>query len=417
VAADRPGSSATSSTGERDATADHESVILTGTRVRARPTPLDVPTVEWGAESPRSPLEELVVITGSVRSLSLHGAGRRAPTAKLRALLDRVDETEEADVYGVGGAVTRLEERVAELLGKEAAVLMPTGSMASQVALRLHADARTTRRVAFHPRAHIEVHERKGYAVVHGLTGHQLGDADRLVALDDLHEVREPLAAVLLELPQRDLGGLLPEWDDLVAQTSWARERGIATHLDGARLWEAQPYYARPHAEIAALFDTVYVSLYKGLEGLAGALLAGPADQVAPAREWRARLGGQLHNAWPIALDAERGLDTLLPRIPAFWERAKEFAAAMADVPGLEVVPDPPQTPLFHILVHAPKADLERAHAQLVETRGVELFRYARTTTSPRWSRFELTVGENAMAFDVDEVRDVMTELVTLAVS
>jgi threonine aldolase len=350
-----------------------------------------------------------------MRSLSLHAVSRRTPPRVLQAMLDRVAAGDEPDVYGVGGAVTRLEDRVAELLGKEAAVLMPTGSMATQVALRLHADARSCRTVAFHPRAHIEVHERKGYAVVHGLTGHLLGDADRLVTPDDLLEVREPLAAMLLELPQRDLGGLLPEWDDLVAQTAWARERGIATHMDGARLWEAQPYYGRPHAEIAALFDTVYVSLYKGLEGLAGALLAGPADHVAQAREWRARLGGQLHNAWPLAVTAEIGLDNLVPRMPAFWARARELAAAMAAVPGVEVVPDPPQTPLFHVLVHAPKADLERAHAQLVAERGVEFFRYARTTTSPRWSRFELTVGENAMAFDVEEVRDVMTELVSAA--
>jgi threonine aldolase len=326
-----------------------------------------------------------------------------------------VDDGDEPDVYGDGGAVTRLEERVAELLGKDAAVLMPTGSMASQVALRLHADARSCRTVAFHPRAHVEVHERKGYAVVHGLTGLLLGDADRLVTTDDLLAVRERLAAVLLELPQRDLGGLLPEWDDLVAQTTWARERGTAVHLDGARLWEAQPFYGRPHAEIAALFDTVYVSLYKGLEGLAGALLAGPAEHVAQAREWRARLGGQLHNAWPLAVAAEIGLDTLVPRMPVFWERAKELAAAMGTVPGVEVVPAPPQTPLFHVLVHAPKEALERAHARLLEERGVELFRYARTTTSPRWSRFELTVGENAMAFDVDDVRDLLNRLVDLA--
>ncbi len=327
-----------------------------------------------------------------------------------------MDEGEEADVYGVGGAVTRLEERIAGLLGKEAAVLMPTGSMASQVALRLHADARSCRTVAFHPRAHVEVHERKGYAVVHGLSGLLLGEHDRLVTTDDLLAVREPLAALLLELPQRDLGGLLPEWDDLVAQTTWARDHGIAAHLDGARLWEAQPFYGRPHAEIAALFDTVYVSLYKGLEGLAGALLAGPAEHVAQAREWRARLGGQLHNAWPLAATAEIGLDELLPRMPAFWQRAREIAAAFSTVPGVEVVPDPPQTPLFHVLVHAPKDALERAAARLVEDRGVEFFRYARTTTSPRWSRFELTVGENAMAFEVDEVRDLMAELAGTAI-
>ncbi len=359
--------------------------------------------------------EEVVAIPRPVRSLSLHADDRRTPSRRLRTMLERLEDGEAPDLYGVGGAVTRLEERLAGLLGKPAAVLVPTGSMASQVALRLHADARSTRTVAFHPRAHVEVHERKGYEVVHGLTGLLLGDSDRLLTLADLESVREPLAAVLWELPQRDLGGLLPTWDDLVAQTTWARERGIATHLDGARLWEAQPCYGRPHAEIAALFDTVYVSLYKGLEGLAGAVLAGPAEHVGQAREWRARLGGQLHHAWPLALSAELGLDTLLPRMPAFWARAKEIAVALRDVPGVEVVPEVPQTPLFHVLVRAPKEALERAHAALVEERGVELFRYARTTTSPRWSRFEVTVGENAMAFDVGEVRELVAELVSRA--
>ncbi len=357
------------------------------------------------------PREELIAIPGIDRSLSLHAQSRRAPARHLQTMLERIGADDEPDVYGVGGAVTRLEERVAGLLGMPAAVLMPTGAMASQVALRLHADARTCRTVAFHPRAHVEVHERKGYQVVHGLTGLLLGDSDRLLTAADLESVREPLAAVLWELPQRDLGGVLPDWDDLVAQTSWARGRGTAAHLDGARLWEAQPFYGRPHAEIAALFDTVYVSLYKGLEGLAGAVLAGPRELVDHAREWRARLGGQLHNAWPLAVSAETGLDTLLPRMPAFWARATELAAALCDVPGVEVVPEIPQTPLFHVLVQAPPEALERAHADLVADRGVELFRYVRPTTSPRWSRFEVTVGENAMALDVAEVRDLVAAL------
>ena len=99
----------------------------------------------------------------------------------------------------------------------------------------------------------------------------------------------------------------------------------------------------------------------------------------------------------------------------AFWARATEIAAALQDVPGVEVVPEVPQTPLFHVLVHAPKEALERAHAALVEERGVELFRYARTTTSPRWSRFEVTVGQNAMAFGVDEVRALVAHLAATA--
>jgi hypothetical protein len=81
--------------------------------------------------------------------------------------------------------------------------------------------------------------------------------------------VAEPLAALLVELPQREIGGLLPAWDDLVAQVGWARDRDTAVHLDGARLWEAAAGYERSPAEVAALFDSVYVSFYKGIGALA----------------------------------------------------------------------------------------------------------------------------------------------------
>src|SRR6185436_8253445 len=105
----------------------------------------------------------------------------------------------------------------------------------------------------------------------------------------DLEAVNEPLAALLIELPQREIGGRLPAWDDLVAQVTYAREHGAAVHLDGARLWESGPFYDRPLAEIAALFDTVYVSFYKGLGGLAGSMLLGEDDVVTEARAWRSR--------------------------------------------------------------------------------------------------------------------------------
>jgi threonine aldolase len=355
------------------------------------------------------------MIDDSFRSLALHDPRFQLPAERLRLLLSLVDDDEQPDEYGRGAAVQRFEERIAALLGKPAAVVMPTGAMSSQVALRLHADARSTRVVGFHPRAHIEVHERKGYAVVHQLIGKQLCDHDRLLTLDDLEGVREPLAAVLWELPQRDLGGLLPGWESLVAQTQWARERGVATHLDGARLWEAQPYYGRSHAEIAGLFDTVYVSLYKSLGGLGGAVLAGPEPVIEHAREWRARLGGQLRHAWPLAVAAESGLDSRLPRMSDYWVRAREIAAALADVPGVDVVPRVPQTPLFHVHFDAPREALDAAQAQLIDEGGMRLYMRSWTTTHPERSRFEVTIGEHAMKLPVLEVRDAIEALARLA--
>ena len=171
------------------------------------------------------------------------------------------------------------------------------------------------------------MHEERGYEHLHGMHAQLIGDRDRLITRADLDEVSEPLGAVLLELPQRDLGGRLPTWRELRSQTSWARANGVALHLDGARLWQCGPFYRRPLREIAALFDTVYVSLYKDLGGLGGCVLAGPEDVIAEARVWRVRHGGRLSTYEPMALSAELGLDELLPRMPSFVRKAREIGA------------------------------------------------------------------------------------------
>src|SRR6266567_4197544 len=167
------------------------------------------------------------------------------------------------DRYGSGGVVAELEIEVGGLLGKPAAVFLPSGTMAQQSVLRVHADRRQRRTVIFHPMCHLHRHEDRAFERLHGLTGRPAGDPARLMTVDDLTAIAEPPGTLLIELPQRDLGGQQPERDDLRAQTEWARERGAAVHLDGARLFESATGYGRPLAEIAALFDTVYVSFYK----------------------------------------------------------------------------------------------------------------------------------------------------------
>jgi threonine aldolase len=338
----------------------------------------------------------------------------RPRAAEMLEELARRAGDERADTYGKGGAVERLERRVAELLGKEAALLFPSGTMAQQIALRVHCDRRGVRTAAFHPQCHLEAHEEKGHEYLHGLHAVLVGDRNRLITLDALEKIAEPVGALLLELPQRDLGGQLPSWDDLLAQVEWARSRGAAAHMDGARLWQCEPFYGKTFAEISAPFDTVYVSLYKDLEGIGGCLLAGPEDVIAEARVWSIRHGGRVASLYPYALSGERGLDEVLPRIPSYVEKAREIGAALATLDGVDVVPDPPQVAMVHVYV---RGDLERlldAVAAIAEERGVLLGRFG-STDLPAVQRTEIQVGAPTLEVPTEEIAELYAEVVARA--
>jgi threonine aldolase len=219
-------------------------------------------------------------------------------------LIATIPADTEIDRYGEGGIVTSLERHVAELVGKPSAVFLPSGTMAQQIVLRICTRRRGRDTVVFHPMCHLRHHEGEALERLQHVVGRPVGDPDRLLTLDDLQPVAEPFAALLLELPQRDLGGQQPPWEALEAQVAWARERGAAVHLDGARLWESAAGYGRTPADVAALFDTIYVSFYKALGALPGCCVAGADDVVAEVREWRKRMGGTLFGMWPNAASA-----------------------------------------------------------------------------------------------------------------
>ncbi|WP_433513318.1 threonine aldolase family protein [Nonomuraea sp. CA-143628] len=350
------------------------------------------------------------------RSLFLHASIRRKPRLMLEQMLELVDDdTPEA---GPDGPVAVLERRLADLLGKEVALFFPSGTMAQQVALRVHADRRGRRAFAAHPQSHLDVWEEQGYNAVHGLRLRRTGDPYELMTASDLTAaISEPLAAVVWELPQRDLGGLLPEWEDLYEQVALVRTAGAAAHLDGARLWEAQTYYRRPFDEIAALFDTVYVSLYKSLQGVRGAVLAADAETVRAAEVWRQRLGGGIRDAWPLALAALVHLDDLAARMPAYHEHAIAIATAVNADGAARAHPSPPQTPMFHIHLPAPKRAVERAGAEILAEHGIQLWGRVRSAPDPGRCSFEVSVGENAMEFTPDEVVALIHDLLARAAS
>ncbi|MEP7158244.1 MAG: beta-eliminating lyase-related protein [Chloroflexota bacterium] len=354
------------------------------------------------SSKPLSQAERLKLRAMCDRAVAGHGL--RTPAVVLAEIATLSADDLKLDIYGEGGTVMTLEDEVRGLLGKPAAVFMPSGTMIQQIALRIHADARASRVVAFHPTCHLELHEDKAYQRLHGLIGRTVGNKHELITLADLKGIKEPIAALLIELPQREIGGRLPAWKDLVAQTSWARDHGVATHMDGARLWECRPFYDRPLSEIAALFDTVYVSFYKGLGGPAGGMLLGDEEVIAEAREWRHRHGGTLFNMWPYAAAALAGLRLRLPRMPKALKHARSIAGALAKIDGVEVFPDPPQTPMMHINLRTTPEIFDAGVRRLATEQKLWAFGGSSATETPGIRGVELYVGDATLELTPAEV-------------
>ena len=362
------------------------------------------------------PQEELLALRAGCER-ALFGVGLRSAGDALGEIATLSADELQPDTYGDGGVVALLENEVRTLLGKPAAAFFPSGTMAQQIALRIHADRRASRVVAFHPTCHLELHEDKAYQRLHGLVGRTVGNPRELLTLADVEAVKEPLAALLLELPQREIGGRLPAWKDLVAVTGHARGRGAAVHLDGARLWEAGPFYGRPLSAVAGLFDTVYVSFYKGLGGLAGSMLLGEEDVIAEARAWRKRHGGTLFRLWPYAAAGLAGLRARLPRMPAYAEHARAIAAELARLDGVTVVPDPPQTPMFHIQLRTTPADALAGIRRLATAERIWTWGGTVPTDTPGIRRVELTVGDATLGYAPPEVARIVNSLLPGAAS
>ncbi len=310
------------------------------------------------------------------------------------------------DFYG-DGPVTALEERVAGLLGTEAAVFFPTGTMAQQVALRYGADHSGRSTVALHPLGHQEVHERQAYSQVSGLRSVWPTTEPRNPTAEEITALAEPVGTVVIELPLRDAGFVLPSWDELVAVAEAARGIGTRVHFDGARIWDSAPYLGHSLPEIAALADSTYVSFYKTVGGISGAALAGTAAFTAYARIWRHRYGGMLFQQWPAVLTALAGLDTELPRIPDHVRHAATVAGALAGLPGARVFPQPPHTQRFRLWLPYPARELNDGNLALAERERIWFAGGWADTVVPGTAMTEITVSTPALDWDAADISEV----------
>lgn len=304
------------------------------------------------------------------------------PTAAMREAMAAADVGD--DVYGDDPTVRRLEARTAELLGKEAAVYMPTGSMTNQVAIRAHTEPGDL--VLMDVGSHVVRSEGGGPAALSGVTAQRiLGDRGVFTAAQvegalGVKHAGSPTTlsppATLLCVENTHNGGGGSIWplellDDVVAT---ARAAGLGCHLDGARVWNASAATGVPPARYARDFDSVSVCFSKALGAPVGSALAGSKAFVQRARRFKQLFGGGFRQAGIIAAGALYALENHRACLAEDHAKAGLLADVLVDVPGVELVREHVETNILRFAVRCTASDfvdacIERGVRMLVAGR------------------------------------------------
>lgn len=251
------------------------------------------------------------------------------------------------DVYHDDPTVNELEARVADLLGKEDAVFVPTGTMSNQIALRTHTEPGDT--VLLHEAAHIVRHELGGAAHNSGVTLAPLEGPYGSFTADQLRasvpqphaalpsHLFDPVTLVCLENTHNDSGGTVWDPNEMGEVLDAARDLGLGTHLDGARLWNAAAASDADIGDLAVGFDTVNVCFSKGLGAPVGSALAGSAATIERARRFKQIFGGGMRQSGVLAAGVIFALDHNRERLVDDHANARAFAESIAASDGIEV--------------------------------------------------------------------------------
>ena len=293
------------------------------------------------------------------------------PTSEMRAAMAAAEVGDEQ--LREDPTVNELQRRAAELLGQEAALFLPTATMANQIALRVL--TRPGGELIAEERTHMLVYEAGGPAVHSGLVMRGLPAARGRLTPEQLRTAvgqaddLQPASIVVLENTHRSSGGCVWPLDELSSAVATARELGLAVHLDGARLLNAAVASGTPAATYGRLADTVTLCFSKGLGCPLGAVLAGPADTMEQAWQGKFLFGGAMRQAGIVAAAALYALDHHVERLAQDHMRARRLAEGLAEA---EVPLDPPEveTNFVGIDVRALGVEIPEARAQIAE-RGV----------------------------------------------
>jgi len=321
-----------------------------------------------------SPIFAAAVPTASGADVPLvqaNGDGIHHTPSEYAALLQELSSTIEPDEYSIGGVVTRLEQSVAKALGKETAVWVATGTLANHLAVRLLAGEK--RRVLVQQECHLFNDCGDCCQTLSGLHLVPLAPGKATFTVDELEgetrrsasgRVAVPIGAVQIETPVRRKFGETFDFEEMKRVSAWAREHKIGLHLDGARLYIAAAYSGIPVREYAALFDTVYVSMYKYFNAASGAILAGPRSLLDNLFHTRRMFGNGLCQVWPFAAVAQHFFEGFPERYARAVATSEKVIGALQSDSRFSVTRVPHGTNIFFLRVKDGSGRSFQQHAQ-----------------------------------------------------
>ncbi len=269
------------------------------------------------------------------------------PSAAMREAMQRAEVGD--DVFGEDPTVRRLQERVAGMLGKEAALYVPSGTMGNQVCIKVHTQAGDE--VIAERGSHVFNYETAGAAFLSSVQIHPVEGVRGVLGIE---EVRQAIRPKLYYMPRTRLvcventhnraGGTVTPLESLAALSAFARGEGLKVHLDGARLWNACAATGVAPAAFASHADSVSVCLSKGLGAPVGSVIAGTREFVEEARHYRKIFGGGMRQAGIIAAAGLYALENNIDRLPEDHEKAALFARELGEIPGIDIDPLTVQT-------------------------------------------------------------------------
>lgn len=310
----------------------------------------------------------------------------------------------------------RFEADVAARIGKEDGIFLLSGVMSQNIIAKIHEKSRSSsNKFVCHYSSHLLLHEHDGFSELLKVEPLIVPRRESLyqnyMSYDDVSPLldSEPKPFMLIiECPHREIGGKVTPFVELEKMSEHCRRRGIAFHCDGARLWEAEAAFAEEGKtlnEVTNLFDSVYVSFYKGLGGVTGAMLLGSTTDIAEARIWSRRFGGNVIRYLPYGLSCWKGFEENPPI--QFTERRDKLRAVVAALTAeskthfnslLEFDPPVPCVSMIHVYIHASPEMVIAAKVHAEEETGINCFFGLRTPPAAS--------GAGLSCFELNMVRE-----------